>query len=281
MKNQIFQRNSFNFTYTIEGSGPTVLVPGGPVHYSQTFGAELKEKFRFIFVDHRGFAPFTNPETNLSPSMEELVDDLEAFRQHLNLDHFYLLGHSGHAYLSLAYAKAHGKHLKGLVLLSAGPDLSQKNREAADLYFDEIADGKRKLIHKFNLELMQKEMSQRPGDEFRIFCIRSAARSSYDPAFDPTPLWKDMHLNLPIVLHMWSGLFSKEIDTRAIKELELPVFIGMGLHDYQVPPHFTWSPYKECFQNLTFRIFPNSGHNPQMEEGHSFQSELENWMKHE
>lgn len=126
---------------------------------------------------------------------------------------------------------------------------------------------------------MQKEMSENPGDEFRIFCIRSAARSSYDPSFDPSPLWKDMHLNLNIVLHMWSHLFSNEIDKQMLKEISLPVFIGMGLHDYQVPPHFTWNPYKGYFKQLTFRVFPYSGHNPHMEEGQTFLFEIQQWMK--
>lgn len=129
MSVQIFHHAGFNFSYSIEGSGPTILVPGGPSHYSQTFRPELKEKFRFIFVDHRGFAPFTETMTNNMPSMEELVEDLEAFRKHLKLENFYILGHSGHAYLTLAYANAHPVQLKGIILLSAGPDLSQKNRE--------------------------------------------------------------------------------------------------------------------------------------------------------
>lgn len=279
MNIQFFQYAGFNFSYSIEGSGPTILVPGGPSHYSQTFGAELKERFRFIFVDHRGFATPVEAATNKLPSMQELVGDLEAFRQHLNLENFYILGHSGHAYLSLSYATTHPEHLKGIILLSAGPDLSQRNRNAAEVYFEEMADKKRKAIHKKNLELMQKEMSENPGDEFRIFCIRSSARSSFDPSFDPTPLWKNMHLNLNIVLHMWSHLFSNEIDPQTLGELNLPVFIGMGLHDYQVPPHFTWNPYKSLFKNLTFRIFPHSGHNPQMEEGQTFLNEIEGWVE--
>lgn len=279
MKFQVFTHEGFNFSYSVEGSGPTILVPGGPSHYSQTFGAELKEKFRFIFIDHRGFALCNEINAEKLPSMEELVADLEAFRQHLNLESFYLLGHSGHCYLSLAYAKKHPQFVKGLLLLSAGPDLSPENRLAADTYFEEMADEKRKSIHKNNMHLMQKEMAEHPGDEFRIFCIRSAARSSFDPAFDPTPLWKSMHLNLKIVLHMWSHLFSKEIDTQALKSINLPIFIGMGLHDYQVPPHFTWLRYKEYIQQLTFRIFPYSGHNPQLEESKSFLFEIQQWIK--
>lgn len=279
MNNQLFCHDGFNFSYSIEGNGPTILVPGGPSHYSQTFGPELKNKFRFIFVDHRGFAqPAKTDAVDKVPSMEQLVEDLEAFRRHLNLERFYILGHSGHTYLSLAYAKTHPEHLKGIMLISAGPDLSQKNREAAELYFEEMANEKRKIIHEQNVKLMQEEMSNKPGDEFRIFCIRSAARSSYDPMFDPTPLWKDMHLNLNIVLHMWSQLFSREIECKDLKQITLPVFIGMGLHDYQVPPHFTWNPYKKHFKQLSFRVFPFSGHNPQMEESNSFVYEIERWM---
>lgn len=278
MNFQTFKHSGFSFSYSVEGTGPVVLIPGGPVHYSQTFGEDLRNNYQFIFVDHRGFAVPDDAQYSL-PGLDELIEDIEAFRRHLNLKEFYILGHSGHAYLALAYAYKYQDNLKGLILLAAGPDLTQGNREAADQYFEEMADQKRKDIHFKNMEKMQQEMSANPGDQFRIFCIRSAARSSFLPEFDPTPLWKDMNLNLNIVFHMWSGLFAERINGDKLTKLELPVFIGMGLHDYLVPPHYTWNPYKKFFKNLTFRIFGRSGHNPQMEESAAFLEELNHWMK--
>lgn len=278
MTTQIFQHSGFDFTYSIIGSGETILVPGGPAHYSQTFNSHFNS-FRFIFIDHRGFAKINDPSSNSRPTMDELVHDLEQFRNHLNLENFYLLGHSGHASLSMAYAKTHSEHVKGLILLSAGPDLSHKHQLAADDYFEEIADPERKKIHAKNLDIMKHEMMSNPGDEFRIFCIRSAARSSFDPNFNPAPLWNSMNLNLSIVLHMWSNLFAKEINTVEIEKLKMPIFIGMGLFDFQAPPHYTWNPFKQKFHDLTFKVFPRSGHNPQMEEPEIFLEELQRWMQ--
>jgi proline iminopeptidase len=278
MTTQIFQHSGFDFTYSMEGSGETILVPGGPAHYSQTFRLHFNS-FRFIFVDHRGFAKINDPASNSRPSMEDLVDDLEQFRKHLNLENFYLLGHSGHASLAMAYATTNPEYVKGLIILSAGPDLSHKNQLAADDYFEEMADPERKKIHVKNLDIMKHEMMSNPGDEFRIFCIRSAARSSFDPGINLSPLWSSMNLNLSIVLHMWSNVFARELITEEIKKLKMPVFIGMGLFDFQAPPHFTWNPIKQLFKNLTFKIYPRSGHNPQMEEPEVFLEEMNRWMQ--
>lgn len=277
MKVNYLDYQGHRFTYLLEGQGPTVLVLGGPAYYAQTFSESIKKKFRFIYLDHRGFAERLVTQDSL-PSMKDLVEDIEFFRKEQGLKDFFLLGHSGHAYLAMEYAREYEEQVKGLMIIAAGPDLSLKNRKASDQYFEEIADELRKREHEKNLNLMQKEIAENPKEEFKIFCIRSAARSSFDPTLDVTPYWKEVHLNLDIVLHMWSQLFSQEIEIKKIEALNRPVLIIMGLFDFQVPPHYTWNKYKHNFQNLTFKVFPRSGHHPQLEESELFERVVSDWI---
>lgn len=277
MKVQYFEYAKFRFSYLDEGQGDIILVLGGAAYYAQTFSDNIKSKYRFIYLDHRGFAE-KRESTESLPSMKDLIEDIESFRREKGLQNFYILGHSGHAYLALEYAKCHEKHIKGVIVLAAGPDLSFENRKAADQYFEDVADESRKQIHAENMNLMLKEISEHPQDEFKIFCVRSSARSSYDPELNLVPLWKDVWLNLDIVLHMWSNLFSQPIKEETVKAIKVPVLIIMGLFDFQVPPHFTWNNHKEDFQDLTFKIFPQSGHHPQLEESELFETVLSDWI---
>ena len=53
--------NGIKLSYAIEGSGIPCLVIGSAIYYPRTFSQELRQHFKFIFADERGFVPTDTP----------------------------------------------------------------------------------------------------------------------------------------------------------------------------------------------------------------------------
>ena len=72
----------------------------------------------------------------------------------------------------------------------------------------------------------------------------------------------------------------RDIDiARGLDELDVPVLLALGRHDYLVSPYETWVPYREHFRDLTVRVFGKSAHTPPFEESELFDAELLRWLE--
>lgn len=74
------------------------------------------DHYRAILVDQRGCGRSTPVGSLENNTTQALVDDLEALRDKLNIDHWIVFGGSWGSTLALAYAQAHPSRVKGLVL---------------------------------------------------------------------------------------------------------------------------------------------------------------------
>ncbi len=52
----ICHSDGFDLAYRIEGEGAPILVIGSAVYYPRLFSSDIKQKYQWVFVDHRGFA---------------------------------------------------------------------------------------------------------------------------------------------------------------------------------------------------------------------------------
>lgn len=271
-------RDDFELRYVSEGVGPDMLVVGSAVYYPRVFSPELRKNFRITFIDHRGFGTYLGEGKPPVCDLDTVLEDIEALRIHLNLRDVVIVGHSGHAFMALEYAKKYPESVSKVVLLNFGPDYGPKHSKMADQYFAETADAGRKVELEKGLALLEREIAAAPEKRFITFCLRLGARSWYDAKFDATVLWNGVAVNMEIIDHLWGVVF-RDIDIRRdLTNMKKPVFLGLGLFDYLVPPFFTWQEYRDLFQNLTVRIFPRSGHTPSMEEPEVFDKELMNWV---
>ena len=115
--------------YRSAGSGtPAILLSGGPgfeVDYMMPVGDFLPANYRRIFLEQRGTG--RSRPASLSPAsmtLQTVVEDLEALRQHLKQDRLLLIGHSWGGMLAMAYAVAHPERVDRLILIgSGGPTL--------------------------------------------------------------------------------------------------------------------------------------------------------------
>ncbi|MCW8884837.1 MAG: prolyl aminopeptidase [Motiliproteus sp.] len=97
---------------------PVLFVHGGPGGGTSDFNRRFfdPEKYRIVLFDQRGCGrskPHAMLEGNHTGA---LIDDIEALRQHLNIDQWLLFGGSWGSTLSLLYAQSHSQNISGMIL---------------------------------------------------------------------------------------------------------------------------------------------------------------------
>jgi proline iminopeptidase len=238
----------------------------------------LRRSLRLIFVDHRGFAQPTGACTASDYTLDIVLDDIDLVRRHLGLEKVIVVGHSGHGYMALEYAKRYPQHVSHVLMIATGPSHSAAHQAATEQYWQESVCPDRKARLDADLAGLPAEIEAAPEKRFVTFCLRMGARSWYDHSFDAAPLWEGVHVNMPVFDHLWGEVF-RDIDiAQGLEHLDMRVFLGLGRYDYLVAPYATWAPYREQFRDLTVRVFEKSGHTPQFEESGLFDAELLQWL---
>lgn len=270
--------DGFKLQYNIEGSGIPALVVGSSLYYSRVFSQNLRKHLRFVFMDHRGFVPAPGPVNNTAFALDVLINDIELVRQALGLECMIIIGHSGHGYMALEYAKKYPEHVSHVVLLSLGPDQSAESHKAAEQYWQDSVWPERKAFLEENLQYLPKEIQAQPDRRFITYMLRTGARSWYNFRFDATPLWEGIYTNLHMFDYVWGVVF-RDIDiTKGLENFDKPVFLGLGRYDFLVAPPDSWNPIRPKFKDLIVRVFERSGHTPQYEEPELFDAEFLKWL---
>ena len=108
------------------GSGDAVILLhglSGNAHGFDYMAPTLAEQHHVLSVDMRGHG---DSQWSTSYWPEDYIVDIKSLVDQLQLAPFHLLGHSLGSMVSQAYAGAHGKDLKSLMLLDAGPEISDE-----------------------------------------------------------------------------------------------------------------------------------------------------------
>jgi proline iminopeptidase len=118
--------NGLKFSYSVEGSGPVIIIPSAGWGISVDYLAGLKplaEHFTVVFFDTRGCGRSERPEAAGAYGFDNLVNDLEALRQHLKVDEVVLGGHSMGTWQAMKYAIDYPDRVKSLLLISGSPNI--------------------------------------------------------------------------------------------------------------------------------------------------------------
>lgn len=277
MSSGFIERDGFKLSYTIEGTGKPALVIGSALYYPRTFSQNLRNHLQLIFMDHRGFAPSTVTDTKHF-ELDILLDDIEAMRQHLKLENFIIVGHSGHGYMALEYAKKYPQHIAQVVLIAMGPDQSDASHQAAAQYFEDTVNPEQKAFLERDMQQLRADIESDPSRRFVHFCVRLGARSWYDYAYNARALWDGVIVNNAMFDYVWGTVFANLDITKGLKDFNKPVFLALGHFDFLVAPFFSWNPIRSQFKDLTIKVFCKSGHTPQLEEPELFDAALLRWL---
>jgi proline iminopeptidase len=108
--------------------------PGADHSYFECFEDFLPQNgIEFYYYDQLDSTNSDKPEDPKLWTIERFRDEVEAVRKGLNLDQFYLLGHSWGGILAIEYALAYQQHLKGLVLSNTTAAVLSPVKHVAEL----------------------------------------------------------------------------------------------------------------------------------------------------
>lgn len=270
--------DGFSLAYRIEGEGTPVLVVGSEIYYPRLFSQEIKKKLKLIFIDHRGFVKGPGQLQPADYTLDRIIDDMECIRESLDLRDFVILGHSGHAFMALGYAKKYPAHVQKVVLLNSAPTNSSERQQQSFAYFNETATPERKRKFETDMALLASDIEREPDRRFAHLLIRMGAQSFYDYTVDATSMWDGVYTNMPIIDYLWGEAFGQLNMLEDVAQLDKPLFIGLGAYDYLVAPPSLWDSVDDTIPHIKKVVFEQSGHNPMMEEPETFDSTLINWI---
>lgn len=293
-ENGFIERDNYTLAWRIEGQGEPVVIPGSAVYYPRTFSDELRESCQLIFMDLRHFAhaepgapelpPNSSPESlQESPlTMDTYIQDIRQLCAELSLETFTLLGHSHHGNLALEYAKRHPDQVSRLAMLGTPPANVLQTIAASTDYWNRHASEHRKALLTQRRNEAAAEISQMNAEEaFIRQYIADAPLYWNDPEYDAGWLWQDV----PIEQHALAAFRDFFADyefhlpeASSESEPNMPVLVIMGRQDFAVSPDL-WNEDLRERPMLTFRLFENSGHTPQLEEPDRFNREFLDWLK--
>ncbi|HBJ01140.1 MAG TPA: alpha/beta hydrolase [Lysinibacillus sp.] len=269
--------DGFELHYCIKGQGEPILVVGSSVYYPRLFSENLYQHFQLIFLDHRGFVKPPRPLKQKDYTLEKIVDDIEQARQLLKLEHFIILGHSGHAFMAMAYADTYPQHVRKVILLNTATTNSQERQQQSLSFFDANANVARKKQFEREIAFLAQDLKKEPERRFVHMCIRMGAHSFYDYSFNATAMWEGVYTNMEVIDYLWGRAFAEQDLLQLTRSFPKPVFVGLGRYDFLVAPVSLWEAIEDTSQ-VKKVIFEQSGHNPMFEEPELFDEQLISWI---
>jgi proline iminopeptidase len=270
----VVDREGFRLGWVREGQGPPMMVLGARRFYQRYFPEALRDQFEVVFCDLRQWAATPDGFEIGTITLDTFCDDVDAVRQAAGLVRPIVAGHSQHGSLALAYAYRFPEQVRGVVAIAPNPpNGSEEGLEPASEFFQRDASPERLAAHRHNLATRHRPGSVETTQDFVDNYVSRDAMGWYDYAFDSSPLWDGVEMNLAVMAQLFEdeGLGGFRLDT-----LEAPVFLALGRYDYPAP-YYLWDEPRKNFSNLRYKLYDKSGHHPPHEQPDEFVADLQDW----
>jgi proline iminopeptidase len=262
--------------YQIIGRGaPLMIVHGGPGashDYFLPYLLPLARTNKVIFIDERGSGRSEKLEDVSQYTVENMVEDVEAVRQALNLGKINLFGHSYGGVLAQAYALKYQKNLTRLILGGTFASTAAFNEILAREKQSMPAEAREKLDGLEKAGLFGKgqpwERNRYPeeyaklawGDGYFPYLYQRRPDPNYDPVAGNTTNSWDLYRE------MWGSHGEFIVDgnlksveyTDRLSTIRVPTLIICGDHDESDPSLSRTMHEKIAGSKLA--IMPQSGH---------------------
>lgn len=273
----VIERDGFKLRYHAEGRGIPVLVCGSAIYYERTFPKNLLNHCQMIYFDNRVMGGSCLKETCQADfELDKIYADIEALRQHLNLDKFVIVGHSGQSYMALEYAKKYPSSVSHVVMIGMAPKFDDDAHAWAEDNWNSIASEERKAALEKNIEKWPDELIKNLPEpkNFIQDYVRKTPKIWFDYYFDAESLWENVEFNSQGFDYIWGKLFPDLDITQGLENFNIPVAVMVGKYDGIVAPPKSWDSIKDKFKQIKVYVFNQSGHTPQLEEPITFSKHL-------
>jgi len=262
---------------------PLFMLHGGPGSESSPFMRRFgdPEKFLIVLHDQRGCGKSTPYAELRENTTQNLVDDIEQLRQHLELEEIIILGGSWGATLALAYAETYPENVEGLILrgvfLCTQEEVDHYYHGGVRKFFPEaydellaaLPDPERRPLPEYFLELIQSTDSaeaRRIAKAWARYEMKIAALEVDDQwlqnVFGPGGWGEEMYeMSLLENYYLANGCFLEE--DQLLRDIDkiahIPTTIVNGRYDMICPPVTAYDLHKRL-PNSKLVIAEGAGH---------------------
>ena len=256
-------RDGFDLYYRNYGAGaPVVVLSGGPgidCDYMLPIVGQLAKTHQAFLIELRGTGRSLPKVINTDTvNLKTYLSDLEAVRNHLKIDRWTLLGHSGGAMLAMHYAVAYPQHVDRLILVGSPPIATRFIAAQGDNAMMRLLPNERKELENPKLSLTEAVRIALPGSFFdRSKALEMAAQLNPD----------SIHTDV-------MGILLKEFlppdgDLRpALSSFMRPVLVVTGRQD-PLDPGMQYETHL-ALKNSSLELIPRCGHFPWIEQPERF-----------
>ncbi|MHA5051502.1 alpha/beta fold hydrolase [Streptomyces sp. SD15] len=257
--------------YDLVGDGPSVVcLPGGPMQASAYLGdlGGLSAHHQLVMLDLRGTGQSAQPKDADTFRCDQLVDDVEALREHLGLDRMDLLGHSAGASLAALYASRHPERVSRLALITpsvmaVGVTITGDDRlETARLRRDEP------WFRAAFAALEAIVAGKATPDSWQAIAPFYYGR--WDETARAHRAAEDGQKNTEAAtLFVADGAFDPDATRTALALFTSPVLLLAGEADLAAPPR-AMAEFTELFPNAELVVQPGTAHFPWLDDADRF-----------
>jgi proline iminopeptidase len=269
-------RSGFDLYYRTLGEGEPVLIlsggPGDDCDYMVPVAQAIARSARAILLEPRGTGRSIPPVLDKSTiSLALYLDDIEALRENLHIQHWVLAGHSAGGLLAMYYAAAHPDRVDKLILLDSAPVASELLRPLDDNMLDRLSPSDRDRLAALP-----------PSDSPEA--LTEAAQLWAQALFFDRKVGSLVAVTLGAASHPAVGrLLGSEItapgyDLRPrLKDFDRPVLVLNGRQD-PMDPLMAFET-SAAFKNSTLKFIDRAGHFPWYEQKREFDGILAGFLK--
>ncbi|WP_179394392.1 proline iminopeptidase-family hydrolase [Lacticaseibacillus absianus] len=210
-------------------------------------------------------------------NIDYYVNEVEAVRQQLDLDHFFLLGQSWGGVLAIEYALRYGEHLRGLILSSMIDNL--------DEYIVNINAIRDAMFSAADVAYMKDVEARHAFDDARYQGLVATLGEHYlHHAADPQPRHLISIQGTPVYNYfqgdnefvMVGAL--KDWDRRAeIHQIAVPTYLTFGGHETM--PLAAAERMAQTIPDATLHVTPGAGHGQMLDNPEDYFQYLGEWLR--
>lgn len=271
------------FQYGNPKGEAVLLLHGGPgsKHKSKSAKGYDLEKYHVIAFDQRGCGKSLPTGGIESNTLSDLIADIERLRKELKINNWFVAGGSWGATLALAYAQAHPKQVKGLLLSSIFLASSRDEKwafseaDGVDRMFTDLWEDRLVFLEKFetNPANAAKDLLERINSGSKKVVNEVVAgvsnwegnlmNAQEDLTFvEPEDVEESDIAAVKVFLHYEANDFFL-IDDQLVKNMNkiksIPAVIVHGRYDLLCPVEASWKVQKG-FDDVEVVILPTSNH---------------------